>query len=194
MNFRILIILVLVLTFLASSGAAQTTSPTPKLAQKPLGEPCRLKMSDSPTLRGLRLEMPKEEVQKLYPLMVISADPVRSSGIALNHQISNAEYKEDIDRITIMFQNNKIFSILLTYTNLIRWDSMEEFADKVSSSLKLPKATSRKRAGGEYYSINCEEFGVRTRINGEKQATLLLTKDPDELWESTQQKKDAFKP
>lgn len=153
-----------------------------------------MKLSASPTLRGLRLDMPKAEVQKEYPLMTFTYDPVKSSGIALSHQISNPAYQENIDRITIVFRNDKIFSILLTYNDLIPWDSMEEFADKISQSLNLPKAAQRKRAGGIYYSVNCGEFGVRTRINSEKQPTLLLTKDPDELWESTQQKKDAFKP
>lgn len=126
--------------------------------------------------------------------MMVTSDPVKSSGIALSHQISNPEYQEDIDRITVMFRNDKVFSVLLTYTDLIDWNSMEEFADKVSKSLRLPKAALRKRAGGDYYSVNCGGFGVHTRINGEKQPTLLLTRDPDELWETTQQKKEAFKP
>jgi hypothetical protein len=196
MKLQILVILALISAFLASTGAAQTSQSTvPKLGAKPAGEPCSLKLSDSPTLRGLRLDMPKAQVQKEYPLMTVTSDTIKSSGIALSHQISNPEYQDDIDRVTVMFRNDKVFSILLTYTDLIGWDSMEEFADKVSKSLGLPKATLRRRAGsGDYYSINCGQFGVHTRINSEKQPTLLLTRDPDELWETTRQKKDAFKP
>jgi hypothetical protein len=198
MKFQILISLVLISAFLPTAGAAQTTLPAaPKLGGRSSssgGEPCTLKLSDSPTLRGLRLDMSKAQVQQDYPLMTITADPVKSSGIALSHQISKPEYQDDIDRITVMFRNDKVFSILLTYTDAIGWDSMEEFADKVSKSLRLPKANLRKRAGGDYFSVNCGGFGVHTRINTEKQPTLLLTRDPDELWETTRQKKDAFKP
>ncbi len=84
--------------------------------------------------------------------------------------------------------------VLLTYTDAVNWSSAEEFADKISKSLNLPKARERKGAGGVFYSVNCRTFLIRTRINTEKQPTLLLTTDPDEIWETTQQKKDAFKP
>jgi hypothetical protein len=187
--------LILILTFFVFESAAQTTrQASPKIIEKTPGESCSLKLSDAPTLRGLTLEMPKAQVRKEYPAMIISTHPVISSGIALNNQISNPKYQEDIARVTVMFRNDKVFSILLTYTNSIRWNSIEEFADKVSESLNLPKATSRKVLGGAYYSINCGEFLVRTGINSEKQPTLLLTKDPDELNEGNQQKKELFKP
>ncbi len=187
--------LILILTFFVFESAAQTTRQAPpKIIEKTPGESCSLKLSDAPTLRGLTLEMPKAQVRKEYPAMIISTHPVISSGIALNNQISNPKYQEDIARVTVMFRNDKVFSILLTYTNSIKWNSIEEFADKVSESLNLPKATSRKVLGGAYYSINCGEFLVRTGINSEKQPTLLLTKDPDELNEGNQQKKELFKP
>lgn len=187
--------IILTLIFFVSASAAQTIRSTPpKIIEKSAGEPCSLKLSDAPTLRGLSLDMPKTQVRKLYPAMIISNHPVISSGVALNNQISNPKYQEDIDRITVMFRDDKIFSILLTYTNLIRWNSAQEFADKVSASLNLPKAASRKVLGGAYYSINCGEFLVRAGINGEKQPTLLLTKDPEELNEGNQQKKELFKP
>jgi hypothetical protein len=175
--------------------AAQSVQPTPpKLKENPPGEPCRIKLKDSPTVRGIRLDMPKAEVQKEYPLMIITPDPVKSSGIALGYQISNPDYQENIDRLTVIFRNNRVFSVLITYSDLISWDSAEEFADKISKSLGLPKAVPRNRAGGVYYSVNCGEFAVRTRITTDKYPTLYLTKDPDEIWETTQQKKDAFKP
>ena len=195
MNYRILIVFVFISAFPASFVRAQTDQSTaPKIAVAAAGEPCSIKLGDSPTLRGIRLDMPKAQVQKEYPLMTVTSDPVKSSGIALSNQISNPDYQTDIDRITVIFRNDRVFSILITYTDLIEWDSMAEFADKVSKSLRLPKAALRRRAGGDYYSVNCGQFGVRTRINSDKQPTLLLTRDPDELWETTQQKKDAFKP
>lgn len=188
-------LLILTLTFFVFETSAQTNrSMPPKIIEKPLGAPCSLKLSDAPILRGLSLEMAKTQVKKEYPSMIISNHPVISSGIVLNNQINNLKNQEDIERITVMFRNDKIFSILLTYTNLIRWNSAEEFADKVSEALNLPKAAPRKALGGAYYSINCGEFLVRTGINSEKQPTLLLTKDPDELNESNQQKKELFKP
>ena len=190
-----LCVLTFILIFFVSANNAQTAQPaSPKLIKSTPGEPCSLKLSESPTLRGLRLDMTKAEVQKEYPLMTITADHVRSSGMALSHQITNPNYQDNIERITVVFRNDKVFSILLTYNNLISWDSIEEFANKVSESLNLPKATPRKRDVGVYYSLNCAGFGARTRINSEKQPTLLLTRDPDELWETTKEKKDAFKP
>jgi len=188
-------LLILALTFFVFEMDAQTNRSTPpKIIQGSTGAPCSKKLADAPTLRGLKLEMEKAQVRKEYPSMIISNNRMISSGIALNNQISNAKYQEDIDRVTVMFRNDKIFSILLTYTNLIKWSSAEEFADKVSESLSLPKAAPRKVLGGAYYSVNCGEFLVRTGINGENQPTLLLTKDPDELNESNQQKKESFKP
>ena len=185
----------LILIFHISVVAAQTDqSNAPKLKENPPPASCNLKLKDLPAVRGLRLGMPKADVQKEYPLMTITPDPVKSSGIALGYQISNPDYQENIDRITVIFRNNMVFSILLTYSDLISWDSTEEFADKISKSLGLPKAAPRNRAGGIYYSVNCADFAVRTRITSDKFPTLFLTRDPDEIWETTQQKKDAFKP
>jgi hypothetical protein len=187
--------IILISTFFALAAAAQTSeSNRPKLIENPARESCKVKLKDLPTLRGLRLDMTKAEVQKEYPLMTITSDPVKSSGTALSYQISNPDYQENIDRITVIFRNNRLFSVLFTYSDLINWDSEQEFADKISKSLGLPKAVPRKRAGGVYYSVNCGEFAVRTRITSEKYPTLFLTRDPDEIWETTQQKKDAFKP
>lgn len=189
MKIYLLIICVL---FSAVLTAAQPNPP--KIASPAPIEPCNLDLKQSPTLRGLRLDMAKADVRKEYPLMTITTDTVKSSGIALSHQISNPAYQENLDRITVLFRNDKIFSILLTYNDLIKWDSPEEFAEKVSSSLNIPKAAPRKASGTTYYSINCGQFGVRMRINADKQPTLLLTRDPEELWLTTQDRKDAFKP
>lgn len=187
--------LIFISGFFVLTAVAQTPeSNRPKLVENTPKESCRVKLKDLPTLRGLRLDMTKAEVQKEYPLMTITPDQVKSSGVALGYQISNPDYQENIDRITVIFRNNRVFSVLFTYSDLINWDSEEEFAEKISKSLGLPKAAPRKRAGGVYYSINCGEFAVRTRITSEKYPTLFLTKDPDEIWETTQQKKDAFKP
>lgn len=187
--------LILISVFFMLETTAQTVRSTPpKIIEKPSGAPCSLKLSAAPMLRGLSLEMEKIQVRREYPAMIISNHPVISSGIALNNQISNPKHQEGIERVTVMFRNEKVFSILLTYSNLIRWGSAEEFADKVSKSLNLPKAAPRKVLGGAYYSVNCGDFLVRTGINSEKQPTLLLTKDPDELNESNQQKKELFKP
>lgn len=184
--------LILIVSFCVLSSAAQTTPP--KIVGNSPQEPCKMKLTESPTVRGLRLEMPKSLVQKEYPLMTFTSDPIKSSGMAVAGQISNLEYQKNIDRITVVFRYDKVFSVMLTYNNSVPWESAEEFADKISQSLNLPRAAERKNAGGIYYSVNCGEFGVRTRINSEKQPILLLTKDPNELWESSQEKKDAFKP
>lgn len=192
MKFRALF---LILFLAAINCYAQTVKPTPpKIVEQSTAEPCSVKSSDLPAVRGIRLEMPKADVQKEYPLMKITNDPVKSSGIVLGYQIENPDYSNNIDRITVMFRNNKVFSILISYTDAISWDSMQEFADKISESLKLPKAREKKNAGGSFYSLTCNNFMVRTRINSEKQPILLITKDPDEIWETTQQKKEVFKP
>ena len=174
--------------------SAQTNQTPPNLKQSPPAEPCKLKASDSPTVRGLRLNMTKAAVRNEYPLMNITADSVNSSGTALAYQIARPEYRENIDRITIMFRNDKVFSILFSYGDLVKWDSAEEFAAQISKSLNLPKAVPRKRANSIYYAVNCADFRVRTRINNEKQPTLFITLDPDEIWETTKEQKDAFKP
>lgn len=187
--------LILVLISCVLAGYAQAATPTPpQMIDTSPKEPCKLKPSALPAVRGLRLDMAKADVQKEYPKMLISADPVKSSGMIMSYQITNAEYQENLDRIVVGFRNDKVFSILYTYGDLVQWDSMQEFADKISKSLNLPKAAERKREGGVYYSVNCGEFVVRTRINSEKRPTLLITKDPDEMWESSQERKDAFKP
>jgi hypothetical protein len=183
--------LVLLSTIFISGLFAQTP---PKLAEPPQAEPCRAQLSDLPALRGLRLGMAKADVLKEYPSMKINSDPIKSGGVVLNHQISNPAYVDNLERITVMFKNDRIFSILFTYTNSIIWDSAQEFADKISASLNLPKARPIRADGNVFYSVNCGSFMVRTRINGEKQPTLFLTMDPSEIWESVQQRKDAFKP
>lgn len=192
MKFNALLFFVFFAAVNCSAQSAQSTPP--KLIQQPAAEPCNAKPENLPVVRGLRLEMPKLQVQKEYPRMKITADPVKSSGVVFGYQIENPDYGNNIDRITVMFRNEKVFSILFNYTNAVSWDSAQEFADKISASLKLPKAREKKNAGGTFYSVICNNFMVRTRINGDKQPILLITLDPDEIWETTQEKKAAFKP
>ncbi len=192
MKFPVLILIVVVFTAEAFAQSVQSTPP--KIAQQTLAEPCSVKLSDLPTLRGFRLGMTKSQVQKEYPSMKITTDRIISSGFMFGYQIDNPDYAVNIDRIVVAFRNEKVFSVLLTYTDTVNWDSAEEFADKISKSLNLPKARERKGTGGVFYSVNCRTFLVRTRINSQKQPILFLTTDPNEMWETTQQKKDAFKP
>lgn len=183
------------LTTMCFSVQAQTAKPTPpKIIEQPVTEICSAKKSDLPTVRGLRLEMSKQQVLREYPLMTVSSDPVNSSGIILGSKILNPEYNSNLDRVTVVFKNDKVFSVLYTYSPALKWESAREFADKISATLKLPKARERKNAGGIYYSLTCADFLVRTRINGDNQGIFLLSKEPDEPWESTQQKKETFKP
>lgn len=174
--------------------AQKVKEQPPTLAQQAVGAPCSLKSADLPAVRGIRLEMSKDQVKKEFPLMKTTADPVKSSGVILGYQITNPDYQENIFRMTIMFRNDKVFSILLNYSDGVIWDSQEEFADKISESLNLPKARRKTNAGGEFYAVICNDFMVRTRINSEDQPILLITKDPDEIWETSQQKKEIFKP
>ncbi|MGI8494600.1 MAG: hypothetical protein ACR2L1_04710 [Pyrinomonadaceae bacterium] len=188
-------LLILILLLSGARIFAQTVKEQPpKLAQTAVGAPCSLKSAELAAVRGLRLEMTKAQVQKEFPLMKVTADPVKSSGVILGYQISNPEYRDNIFRITIMFRNDRVFSILLNYSDGVIWDSQEEFAGKISESLNLPKARKKTNAGGAFYAVICNDFMVRTRINGEDQPILLITKDPDEIWETSQQKKEIFKP
>jgi len=192
MKFPVLI-LILVL-FIVEDFAQAVQSTPPKLAESTPAEPCNVKLSDLPTLRGLRVGMPKSQVRKEYPSMKITADPTISSGLVSGYQIDNPDYVTNITSILVAFRNEKVFSVLLTYTDEVNWSSAEEFADKISKSLNLPKARERKNKGGVYYSVNCGTFLVRTLINREDQPTVFLTIDPNEIWETTQQKREAFKP
>lgn len=177
------------------SAFGQEPKNAPALGERPAAEPCRLKLNESPIVRGLRLGMPKSEVRKNYPAMTFTSDPITSSGIADASQITNAEYQKNLERILISFRNDEIFSVIFTYDTSVRWDSDEEFARKISESLKLPRPVMRQRGvGNAYYSVNCGDFLVRTRISGDKQPILLLTRDPSEIWETSKQKKDDFKP
>lgn len=190
------IYLLIAIVFITSFNVfSQTVKPTPpKLIEPVMGEPCSLKQSDLPTVRGLRLDMAKTQVQNEYPLMKMTTDPVKSSGIVFGYQIANPDYSNNINQITVLFRNDKVFSILFNYTEAVKWSSPKEFADKISESLKLPKARERNNAGGTFYSVTCNDFMVRTRINSNNQPTLLISRDPDEIWQTTKEKKDTFKP
>jgi hypothetical protein len=85
-------------------------------------------------------------------------------------RISAAELKEDlaegIDELNLAFVDGKLAAIKVTYSGAETWDNGQDFINKTSASLGLPKPTattgngSSENKGNEKYRFECKGFAV----------------------------------
>lgn len=185
--------------FLLLFGASLSADAPGQTTTAPNAQPCRLRLKDSPTIRGLRLEMTKAEVKKEYPSMVFTDDFPKgefkerdNAGLAKKAQIADSAHKENLEQVMILFgKDNRILTVDFVFYISAYGSSLKEFAGKVSESLKLPENQWQPSRGGNSLALYCDGFGLFVKFNEEKKPFLFLAKAPDAL---TGEDKDNLKP
>ena len=190
----------LLLFFLIVPAAAQTTLDPDfleKWSVRP-AVPCDLDIKDSPTVRGLKLGMTREETLKIIK---------PSTGVALNKYINFFQRAElaklqgfiDVDKLAIFFDEPTVDSKLLVvshlqfyYSDKLIWNNTGEFFDNIVSNLSLPKASFVTPENSFIGSVlKCKGFLVTVQRND---LALQSTSHFDDTYRRIIEKKKNFKP
>jgi hypothetical protein len=125
---------------------------------------CNLKLTQAPTLRGLRLGMSTEQVRAVFPKVSIPlADENGSaSGFAAfsSEPDANAVNFKGVSAIYLSFFDNRLVRFSVQYDGSVQWDSSARFSTKVSESLRLPDLWVSGSGGSR--KLSCDGFEVET--------------------------------
>lgn len=157
---------------------------------------CNLALKESPQIRGLKLGMTKEEVEKVI---------LPSSGIKLNgflnyitdSQLSKLKGLEILKSLDIVFMREgfesptyRVSSLTFQYKkDVVEWNSILEFAENLSGNLNLPyDAWLFQNHKAE---MQCKDFSV---IIMDNYILVKSTEIEDRLKIEKERKKKVFKP
>jgi hypothetical protein len=167
-----------------------------------LQERCDQKMSEFPAVRGLKLNMTRSDVMKIYPLASANR-PKDEIGVIImsiiKDQIVDDELKRNLKGITMEFMDDDLKLISFMYDNSVKWGSLPKFVDSLSGSLNVPVKYWESKAEGLYASANCSDFTLMAMLRTDEPSLLVQVRGYFEI--SKQRKKDieekkskSFKP
>jgi hypothetical protein len=188
-----------------SSAAAQSAKPVGSA----VGE-CKLKLSQTPAIRGIRLGMTVDQALTLFPGSEKSED-IRArlaqpnfggvSTVIYPSNFGSKEKFEGVHSVNLAFLDGELNFFSISY-NGPHWGNDDQFATKVAEALSLPGVEFWKPAlGGK--AIVCDGFDVVVRLPmGNSGNTILmrnLEKDINKVISQREESKReevprAFKP
>jgi len=128
-------------------------------------KPCTLKLEQAPELRGLKLGMTLQEIQKKYP----NVPPSREVGYGKSFlSIETVKYPElkDVKYLELELVDEKIVKISAYYPKDLNWKA-EELSKRTAEVMKLD-GDWEKSSSLEYRSMYCgvipDAFAVRVGI------------------------------
>lgn len=147
---------------------------------------CSLKLAElpaTPELFGFRMGMTTEQVKAHVPQVVFPRpDEFTVVKTTINPdfdpRINKAEF-QGVRSISLDFLDDKLTSLWFGFDATFKWQTVDEFADGISKSLRLPNAWSPWRTRGK--KMQCGDFQVTVTIVGEGPSFRIL----DETAEST---------
>jgi hypothetical protein len=179
-----------------SAPKANNNVSQPDSASRTLADPCKLRMTELPAIRGLKLGMTKMRVVKFYPqLKNVAIDWHTYRPILLR---INKEVKE----LYISMANDRVVSFKVVYYPLIEWKSVSELTQATIKSIPLsikpsewmPSEYALPNGVGMAF-LSCKDFSINATT--EKESYSLEVKDVnfwDRVFEEDDLKKKNFKP
>jgi hypothetical protein len=163
---------------------------------------CTLKIDQSPEVRGLKLGMSLSGIQKIFPdyrpkdnesfgaqVGLLTASRLRRArGISY----------EGVRAVWITLVDGYLASFEVAYDGTYKWSSVNEFTDKLSETLKIPKAW--EATGESARMVVCSDFYIKAAIPNYGESQLIFTKVGldgilrERREESEKRKKETFKP
>jgi hypothetical protein len=131
-------------------------------AQSPQGE-CTQKISEFPALRGLKLNMTRSDVMKIYPLASANKPKDEIGEITMfviKDQIVDDELKRNLKGITMVLMDDNLKLISFMYDDSVKWGSLPKFVESLSESLNIPVKYWESKSDGLYASANCSDFSL----------------------------------
>lgn len=146
----------------------------------PQSRTCSEKRANLPAIRGLKLDMTKNALMKIYPSMQFVDKQSMQYGTVGKTSIKDAELQKGVETITVVFVKDKLASALVTYDENVSWVSSTEFTEYVGESLQLP-VLAWKNGGGTDRKMVCSDFVINGGLNKNNRAVLLLIKPESEF-------------
>lgn len=141
-------------------------------------QPCTLTLEQAPELRGFRLGMNLEQIQRRFQgfpnppanefgLATVIIDPTARDEVRPNTGytfMDASRYPEfnGIDRIYLKIVDDYLAEIEVFYTNDLNWSSVDEFVSRTSEAFNL--RGSWKTQNEDYKSLGCGGFHVYAGI------------------------------
>jgi hypothetical protein len=196
MKFTLNACLILIIAlFFNYSSLAQAVVQSPQ-------EGCVQRMSEFPVLRGLRLNMTRSDVMKIYPL-ASARKPKDEIGVTtlfiIKDQIVDDEHKRNLKGLIMEFMDDNLQLITFMYDDSVKWGSLPKFVEGLSGSLNIPVKYWETKSEGVYASVNCSDFTLVAFLLGDEPSLLVQVRGYAEI--AIQRKKDieqrkskSFKP
>lgn len=146
----------------------------------PQNRNCAEKRASLPAVRGLKLDMTKNAVLKIYPAMQIVDKQGLQYGTITKSAIKDSELQKGVETITVVFAKNALASALVTYDENVSWISSTEFTEYVGESLQLPVLAWTNGSGNNRKMV-CSDFVINGGLNKNNRAVLLLIKPESEF-------------
>lgn len=150
--------LIISLSVVALLLVIQLTARSSTLQQK--AAPCTLTVETSPVVRELKLGQPYEQFQRSKDYRIIGgqdADDNNLRRVYLVNYLGQSERLQGIDRITLLYLDDKLASIEIRYSPDVKWESDLHFASAIASQLGLPTTSWVNK---HQPTLNCEGFFV----------------------------------
>jgi hypothetical protein len=168
-------------------------SPIAKTKPSPTPSQCDLALQDAPLIRGLRLGMTRDEADGIIPGDRITI--VDSSDIVSYPQYSRARGFENVYQISAQFHDNRLSALEIVYDpDDVKWKSAKDFAESLSTSLKLSPQFWRYNAKNPSSAqMQCREFSIKIDSTANEISLQKITPEQKTAQETTGEKK-IFKP
>jgi hypothetical protein len=176
------LILAIVL-FVAYSSVAQN------VAQSSQGG-CAQKISGFPALRGLKLNMTRSDLMKVYPLASIRTSNNEIGVITMSiikKEIVDDELKRNLEGINMEFMDDDLKLITFLYDDSVKWSSLPKFVESLSRSLNIPVKYWKTKSEGVYASAVCSDFVLEAMLLSDEPMLLVQVRN---YYETVVQRKE----
>jgi hypothetical protein len=148
--------------------------------------PCSLTLASlppAPELFGLQLGMTKAQVKARIPQVVFG----RTDALGVSKTTINPHFDPSIDQstftgvrsISLDFLDDKLTSLWIGYDSAFKVNTVEEFVNRVSQSLRLPDAWKAWRSRGKL--MNCADFQLTATMVSDGPSFRILDLNAEEV-------------
>ncbi|HEY0426663.1 MAG TPA: hypothetical protein VGC76_02550 [Pyrinomonadaceae bacterium] len=174
-------------------------SPAPVAKTNPVSKPkptpaqCDLALNDSPSIRGLRLGMTRDEADEIIPGDRITI--INSSDIISYPHYSRARGFENIYQISARFFDDRLSALEVVYEEAdVKWKNAKEFAENLSSNFKLsPVFWKYNTRDAAFAEMQCKDFSIKIDSSANEISLQKINAPQKTAQEMTTEKK-IFKP
>jgi hypothetical protein len=170
-------------------------------AQSSQGE-CTQKISEFPALRGLKLNMTRADVMKVYSLASANR-PTDERGVTtmfvIKGQIVQDEFKRNVKGIAMELMDDNLKVISVMYDDSVKWAALPKFVESLSESLNIPAKYWESNSSGLYATATCSDFTLTAMLMSDEPSLLIQVKDYNEIIKKREKdieerKNKSFKP